>query len=446
LTTEGVVSWTFAPEFDAASRAALESGKPLIYVSPPAAWAVRPLLERLPSSAAQGLGTLILVPEHLLAAEVQVEAADLGSVAPVRLATGLERTSRLIESGRTRTLVTPPQTAVRLLGRSALDAGRLTRVVVCWPETHASLGTDSDVDALLGEARDAQRIVVTAQESTAQDFVARYAHRAPGVMAGILPESPLASLRYAIVASAGLERALEHALDRLMPDTALIWDPSVAGRHRWLGWTAHPGLRVSTAIDGPEVDLAVAADLPSADALAMLHRIARQVLVLVRPSQVGYLRAMVRDASPLAVTGEIDRARDWREELRNTVRRRIETGGGETALLALGPLFEEFDPALVAAALVDADVPARGVADIPPVPLWAHLHLNLGKRDNVRAGDIVGALLNAVGLPKEHVGRVDVRDTFTLVEVRAESVEAARTGLQGMTVRGRTVAVRFDRK
>jgi hypothetical protein len=446
LTTEGVVSWTFTPEFDAASRAALESGKPLIYVSPPAAWAVRPLLERLPSGATQGLGTLVLVPEHLLAAEVQAEAADLPSVAPVRLAAGLERTGRLIEVGRTRTLVTPPQTAVGLLGRSALDTGSLTRVVVCWPETHASLGTGSDVDALLGEARGAQRIVVTAQESAAQDFVARYAHRAPAVMAGTLPESPLASLRYAVVASAGLERALEHALDRLMPDTVLIWDPSVAGRHRWIGCTTQPGVRVSPTIDGPDVDLAIAADLPSATALAMLQRIAHQVLVLVRPSQLSYLRAMVRDASPLTVTGEIDRARDWREELRSTIRRRIAAGRGEAALLALGPLFEEFDPALVAAALVDADVPTRGAADIPQVPLWAHLHLNLGKRDNVRPGDIVGALLNAVGLPKEHVGRVDVRDTFTFVEVRAESVEAARTGLQGMTVRGRTVAARFDRK
>jgi hypothetical protein len=446
LTTEGVVSWTFAPEFDAASRAALESGKPLIYVAPPAAWAVRPLLERLPPQTAEGLGTLVLVPERLQATELQAESAGIPTLAPVRLATGLERTGRLIETGRTRTLVATPQTAVGLLGRSALDASGLERVVVCWPETHASLGSDSDVDALLGEARGAQRIIVTAQESAARDFVGRYAHRAPAVMAGTLPESPLASLRYAVVASTGLERAVEHAIERLAPETVLLWDPSPAGRHRWIGFATQPGMRVSAAIDSPEIDLAVAADLPSADALDALHRLARQVLVLVRPSQLGYLRAMVRDASPLPVSGEVDRARDWREELRRTVRRRIETGRGEAALLALGPLFEEFDPALVAAALVESDVPTRDSTAVPDVPLWAHLHLNVGKRDNVRPGDLVGALLNAVGLSKEQVGRVDVRDTFALVEVRAESVEAARTGLHGMTVRGRTLAVRFDRK
>ncbi len=440
------MSWTFAPDFDAASCAALEAGKPVIYLAPPAAWAVRPLLGRIPADTAAGLGTLILAPERLQAAEIQVEATAIPALAPVRLAAGLERTGRLVRAGRARTLVATASTAFGLLGRSALDLSNLRRVVVCWPELHAALDSGADLDALLREARDAQRIIVTSHDTAAGDFVTRYAHRAPAIMAGTVPESPLPPVRVAIVAGTGLERAVEQALDRLAPDSVFIWDASVAGAHRWLTHAGQADVRYGAEIGEPAVQLAVAIDLPSAQALEALQRVAHEVLVLARPSQLGYLRALVREATPLSVTGEVDRARDWREELRRTVRQRIASGGCDASLLALGPLFDEFDPALVAAALVEAETPQQDAAASPDMPLWAHLHLNIGRRDNVRPGDIVGALLNAVGIPKEHVGRVDLRDTFSLLEVRAESAEAARRGLAGVTLRGRSVSARFDRK
>ncbi len=441
------MSWTFAPDFDAASRAALDAGKPVLYLAPPAAWAVRPLLDRLPAHTSPGLGTLILVPERLQAAEIQVEAAAVPALAPVRLAAGLERTGRLVKAGRARTLVATGPTAYGLLGRSALDLSSLRRVIVCWPELHTSLDRGGDLDALLSEARTAQRIIVTGRDAAAGDFVTRYAHRAPAVMAGTVPEAPLAPVRFAIVADTGLERAVEQVLDRLAPDSVLIWDPSVTGAHRWLAYAGQAEYRCGAAIDGPTVQLAVAVDLPSSEALEALQQVARDILVLVRPSQLGYLRALVRDATPLSVTSEVDRARDWREELRRTVRQRIESEGCDASLLALAPLFEEFDPALVAAALVEpVGLRPSDAAASTDMPLWAHLHLNIGRRDNVRPGDIVGALLNAVGIPKEHVGRVDLRDTYSLLEVRAESAEVARRGLAGVTLRGRSVSARFDRK
>ena len=440
------MAWTFAPEFDAAARAALLAGKPLIYCAPPAAWAVRPLLERLGQADATAPGTLILVPERLQADDLADEASRVTGLHPARIATSSGRTGHLLQSGRIRTLVSPPSTAVRLLGRSALQPSAFARVVVCWPELHAAADAGADLEALLGEVR-SQRIVVTGSLVAAADFIERYAHRAPVVMAAAPPEEPGPAVRYAVVAPHAVVRAVEGALDRLEPASVFVWDPVEARAQRWTGVDAAEGTVIASEIPPGPFALAIATDLPSAGALDALRGSGAEVLVLVRPAQLPYLKLLARAPTPLSLTFEPDRAREWQEQLRHGIRRRLEARGCEENLLALAPLFEEFDPALVAAALMDVTGQRATAAPIiPDVPLWAHLHLAVGRRDNVRAGDVVGAILNAAGLPKEHVGRVDIRDNFTLVEVRAESAEHARRGLTGVTLKGRQVTARFDRK
>lgn len=440
------MAWTFAPEFDAAARAALTAGKPFIYCAPPAAWAVRPLLEHLGGTDAAAPGTLILVPERLHAIDLVGEASGVPGLQPARIATSTERTGQLLQSGRVRTLISTPSTALRLLGRSALQPSWFGRVVVCWPELYAAADAATDLDALLGEVR-VQRIVVTGSLVAAADFLERYAHRAPAVMAAASPEEPGPAVRYAIVAPNAVVRAVETALDRLQPASALVWDPARERPQRWIGLGAAEATVISAAIPSEPAALAIATDLPSAGALAALHATGADVLVLVRPAQLAYLKTLARAVTPLSLTSEADRAREWREQLRDAVRRRLEARGCEENLLALAPLFEEFDPALVAAALMDVTGgPAKAAPATTDVPLWAHLHLNVGRREGIRAGDVVGVLLNAAGLPKEHVGRVDIRENFTLIDVRAESAESARRGLTGVTLKGRQLAPRFDRK
>jgi len=440
------VAWDFAPEFDAAARAALDAGKPFIYCAPPAAWAIRPLLERVGHTDAAAPGTLILVPERLQAVDVVSEASAVPGLQPARVATSTERTGQLLLAGRVRTLVSTPSTALRLLGRSALQPSMFGRVVVCWPELYAAADAAADLEALLGEVR-AQRIVVTGSLAATGDFLERYAHRAPAVMAAVSPEEPGRAVRYAIVAPSAVVRAVESALDRLQPASAFVWDPARERPERWTTLGADETTTISAVIPSEPVALAIATDLPSAGALAALHASGADVLVLLRPAQLPYLKTLARAVTPLSLTSEADRAREWQERLRDTVRQRLEARGGEENLLALAPLFEEFDPALVAAALMDVSGgPAKAAPAAADVPLWAHLHLNVGRREGVRAGDVVGVLLNAAGLPKEHVGRVDIRENFTLVDVRAESAESARRGLTGATLKGRQLTPRFDRK
>ena len=437
----------FAPQFDAAHRAALESGKSLVYVCAPAAWTVRPLLACLVDAEREGLQTLVLAPDAASVIPLLSEVLSVPGLAPACAVSGLARATKALKAGGVRTLVATPADTMHLLRRSSLPLSAIRRVVVCWPELHAQAGHGSLLDEILGECGEAQRLVVTASEAAAGDFVARHARRAPVLVASRPPETPLKSFRYAIVPDPGVVAAARAALDAHNPATALIWDPSAQSPHRWWEYAESTTVRVSADPGTGPVALAIATELPSSDALAAIRAAAEDVVVFARPSQLTYLRTLAERLTLVRLRPEVDRAQDWRLALRGRVRDRIEGQAVQGNLLALAPLFDDFDPALVAAALMDLpEQQEGGDASTSEVPHWVHLHLSAGKRDQLRAGDVVGALLNAAGLTREHIGRVDLRDTYTVVEVRAEAGESARRAMDGITLRGRTVTARFDRR
>jgi ATP-dependent RNA helicase DeaD len=445
LTIEGVVSWEFAPSFDAAHRAALESGKPLVYVCPPAGWALAPLLERLPPGEAAP-AVLVLAPEPSDAADLSACLAGVAALAPLHALTGPARTERLLRRAAVRTLVCTPHDALQLARHAALPLTAVRHVVVAWPEAMLALGDAPVLDALLAEAREAQRLIVTAddQDAALGDFLTRHAHRAPVATAARIPAQPAGPARYVVVDDARRAAVAGALLDHLDPDRALVWDP-VPWRHaRYAELARDVTVRVASDPGTEPAALAVATDLPTPDALAALRAIAREVVVLVRASQLGYLRRCAHPLRPLRVTSEADRAHDRAFVARRRIRERLDQGHLDAELLTLAPLFDEFDPALVAAAALslppgDAPVPEESAARV-------RIFVTAGRHDGLRPADIVGALVNAVGIAKEAVGRVEIRDAFTLVEVRADEADRAVRGLNGATLRGRRVSARPERR
>jgi ATP-dependent RNA helicase DeaD len=146
------------------------------------------------------------------------------------------------------------------------------------------------------------------------------------------------------------------------------------------------------------------------------------------------------------VAAEADVALDRAAAVRRRLRERLAEGHLDAELLTLGALFDEYDPTLVAAAaLAVSAVPAAAVP-APESAGWARLFVTAGKRDGVRPGDLVGALLNQVGLPRNAIGRIDLRDGFTLIEIRADEVERAQRGLTGTSLRGKRVTARPERR
>ena len=72
--------------------------------------------------------------------------------------------------------------------------------------------------------------------------------------------------------------------------------------------------------------------------------------------------------------------------------------------------------------------------------------VNVGKKDRASAKDMVGALIREAGLAKGDIGRIEVREAFSLVEVAPGAAERAVRGLAGATIRGRRVLARLDRE
>ena len=60
-------------------------------------------------------------------------------------------------------------------------------------------------------------------------------------------------------------------------------------------------------------------------------------------------------------------------------------------------------------------------------------------------GDFVAVLIKEAGMERARIGRIELRDTFALVEVPAEDAEGIAQRLVGLTIRKRKLSARVDR-
>jgi ATP-dependent RNA helicase DeaD len=126
-------------------------------------------------------------------------------------------------------------------------------------------------------------------------------------------------------------------------------------------------------------------------------------------------------------------------------------------LILLEPLFRRAGAAQVAAALghlvrkrvrevgsTHTDRDARSESVSRP-PSWARLFLSVGEKDGITTRDLLGAILGESGIAGEQVGKIDLRETFTKVEVQEQVAEKVIRALNGTSIRGRSVRADFDR-
>jgi ATP-dependent RNA helicase DeaD len=127
-------------------------------------------------------------------------------------------------------------------------------------------------------------------------------------------------------------------------------------------------------------------------------------------------------------------------------------------LAALEPLFETHDPAEVAAAAVallrarggdqaskPESRPATAAAGPAAVPSWAKLFVSVGKRDGLRVGDLLGAITGEADVSGDAVGKIELHESHSLVEVHDDVARRVIGALNGTTIKGRSVRVDFDR-
>ncbi|HEV2750721.1 MAG TPA: DbpA RNA binding domain-containing protein [Gemmatimonadales bacterium] len=421
------------------AKAALERGRPVVLVRPPAVEQARDLWEILgPLTPGSGPG---VGPAALIICADDAAAGDWVSAPPagmrVHAVTGLARSAQLLRQGLVHVLAGGAKDLGALVERAVLKLERVSTVVIAWPETSLAGDHAATLDALLAEARDARRVVLSWNPTLIADFLERHARRAeivgaPGVDESGRPLPPVCRARYAIVPSHRRSVAVLDALDALSATKPFVWNGGPIAPTA----EAHP-------------DAVLCTTLPTREELTALARVG-EPLLLLSAAQVPYSRA-IATLTPLVLASGADRARDRVEALRGRVAERLEAGTVDAELALLDPLFQRFDPAEVAAALLallgEGGRREKEEEAAAPLPADARVKVfvNVGKKDRASAKDLVGALIREAGLTKNDIGRIEVRDSFSLVELAPPAAQQAVQKLAGATIRGRRMAPRLDR-
>jgi ATP-dependent RNA helicase DeaD len=68
-----------------------------------------------------------------------------------------------------------------------------------------------------------------------------------------------------------------------------------------------------------------------------------------------------------------------------------------------------------------------------------------GKKDGVTPNDLVAVLTKELKVNREKIGRIELRDSFSLIEIPSAEAEQVARGLNGATIRRRRVTARVDR-
>jgi hypothetical protein len=449
----------FGPEHSLNRTAApvVLRGNNLVLAAPPAPGYALPVIGAAlsrPPEPPDGL-VMLLVPEAALDTWV-LAVAPLARAAGRRAVAGPNptRAAHHLGAGTPDLLVTTAPVLTELFRRSALDPRRIACIGLVWPELELSDETFVPVFADL--PKDAVRIVITADPAATAALVERHAWRAASVgpLGGAAPAPAARHLR---VATVGWDRRLEAVadlVDLLDQDRVAVW---TAGR------SAHSGIQSVLDGRGVQLELVDQAVPPSGFVVCydapppeLLGQLGSDAVLLAPPEVEPYLSRWVERAAPLPLRGPADPARREMESEREAIRTRLQSGLDRGSLLTLGPLFERFSPTAVAIALHGLWTSARSgpppaaerpisrlpAASAPRSKVW----LSVGKKDGVALGEILSLLTFDLGIGRDRLGRVDLKETFSLVEFDSEaSALDAVARLAGRTLKGRRITARLDR-
>jgi ATP-dependent RNA helicase DeaD len=215
-------------------------------------------------------------------------------------------------------------------------------------------------------------------------------------------------------------------------------------------------------IDIDSVTHVINFDLPF-DVEQYIHRIGRtgragregDALSLIEPRDrrtlLRFEHQIGTKISPLRVPSVADIAVRRREVFASTLAERLETGNFDAQLPIVSDLADKYDVANIAAAALqllweatsagtsreeDLNEELAAQREQPEMGM-VRLFVSLGRADQLRPADLVGAVLGETGLPPRSVGTIDVLDRVTFFEVPAAHAELVIQALSNTKIRGR---------
>lgn len=395
---------------------------------------------------AAGAGAALLCP----AAELEewsalVHALAGGAGLRVEAARAPARATRRLRAGGLDLLIASPATAALLHGRGALKPDALRSVVLAGPERWDDR---EPLAALMQDlAAESQRVLLVGDPERTRDLVERYARRALTLGEGP-PAEPIGPVRTVAVPWGRRPAAIPGILEVLDPRSLAVWTAD-RSHHAALATALPAGDRSVGVVtgDAPPAEVIVAFDPPPAERLRQLLA-AGEVVLLVPPGTEPYVERLAAPRRPLRLPGLLEAVSDSAAAQRAAIARAIETLPPDRAVLILAPLFERYDPAAVAAALYElwtASGAPGAAPPIPDIPATARVYVGVGRGDGATPDDLVAVLTKEIRVPREQIGRIELRESYALVELPAQDAERIAAALTGTTIRRKRVIARVDR-
>lgn len=420
----------------------------LLAVVPPApAYAVATLTRLLEPGPAESV-VLVLAPPASLG-EWPALVPSLPGAARAVVASGIRQASRSLQgSPAPSVLVLSPLTAVMLREKSVLDPARIGAVLAAWPE----LWEDAEALTVVLQdvGRETARAIVTSDAGAIQGVIERHAWRPAASGDTGLPLMPAGPVRTVPVAWGRRVAAVQELIERLDPASLAIWTAGDAHHAELRSAIAGAGVPVTvSSTEIPAADHVLAFDPPTATDLGRLLA-AGNVTLLVPPGTEAWISRIAAPRTPILLSAALDSADADLARRRAAIDRAVRDGPLWPGLLALGPLFERHDSAAIAAALYGlwTAEPRKQAAAAPgPEPgATVRIWVGAGRRDQIGVSDLVGMLLNEVKVERGSIGKIDLRESFSLIEVPVAAAERIASALGGRTLRGRRLTARIDRK
>lgn len=458
--------------------AAVTRGQNVLYVLPHD-WAsiaqfLAPALDRVDETVHE-VQLLVVTPDAEGASAVARAAVKLAGSRPITpmAATSARRAARVLRARTPQLVAGTPDDLLALVKEAVLKLDRVRVAILAWADELPAGEAAASFEALMAELpKEAPRTVVASAVGPAvEELIERYARRARrmGATVADAAESDLPTdIEYVTVSASARGAALRRLLDEVDPASAVVYardeDSEREARQtlRALGYGEDGAVRVAPAAGAEDVDAVILFDFPAtrAELRDVLGPRARRVIALVMPRQLASLRALAAGGTttPLTLAQAGVRARAREAAMRAELRGVLESREYARELLALEPLLDDFDGIEIAAAALRllerrggggekrraepaaAAVPAGGGGG------GARLFVNVGAKDNARAGDLVGAIINEAGVPREAIGRIEIRDSHSLVELTPNVADEVATRLTGTMIRGRRVQARIDQE
>lgn len=435
-----------------------------------------PALGRIDTESA-AVQVLILTSDGENAVAIAEIAHSLNGATGIEVlpATRASRSARLLKSRPVRAIAGTPEELLALVSASALKLDGLRVVVIAWAEDLLDQGDKAvaALESILSDAgKSADRIIVTRRMTKPiEDFVERYARRsrrAPMAMDDI-GSGEIPDVKYLTTAGIAKPASLRRLLDELDPPSAAIVVRTPVGESevsrvlQTLGYAGDDSpIAIVRGAPSGAVHTIILYDAPvrrsEIHALGTVGAV--NIVTLVRPSELPPLRELFgMKLSPINLTAGTDRLRRRDDAIRSELRSILSAGVPPREIAPLEPLLAEYDAVEIAAAALQMLERERRIAKSPAAaPMtttpaaaaqWtgatSKLFVTLGERDGIKPGDLVGTIAGDAGIPGGSIGKVEVYESHSIVEVPAAESEKIIAALNGKMIKGRKVAVRADR-